>query len=285
MKTIAVYHNKGGVGKTTIVVNLAAAIRKQGQRVLVVDLDAQANTTFATGLIKFQDEMLDDIKDNYIYHIIRYETDTISKITRKSLFSNPEIEVVPSHINLTKAERELNDLRVSPTRLIQKLKQVEDGYDIVIIDTPPSLNLFALIALITGDYLIIPSDLKPFANQGLVNVKEFIHEQVNPYREMLNKLPLKILGILPSKIPTNYRFVTHVLPQRIAATSERYELPILNSVIYQREELAKCIEQVQIVGDLEIPDPRSVFEFNPDGNSAKEFESLAMEVLAKIGII
>ncbi|MBV8886290.1 MAG: AAA family ATPase, partial [Chroococcidiopsidaceae cyanobacterium CP_BM_RX_35] len=64
MKIIAVYHNKGGVGKTTTVVNLAAALRKKGKRVLVIDLDSQANTTFATGLIKFEDEEFDDIKDS-----------------------------------------------------------------------------------------------------------------------------------------------------------------------------------------------------------------------------
>ncbi|HHB93367.1 MAG TPA: ParA family protein, partial [Thioploca sp.] len=65
MKIIAVYHNKGGVGKTTTVVNLAATFSKMGKRVLVIDLDSQANTTFATGLVNFGDEEKDDLKDNY----------------------------------------------------------------------------------------------------------------------------------------------------------------------------------------------------------------------------
>jgi cellulose biosynthesis protein BcsQ len=73
VKTIAVYHNKGGVGKTTTVVNLAAAFRKKGKRVLVIDLDSQANTTYATGLIKFVDEELDNIKDCNILHVLKSE--------------------------------------------------------------------------------------------------------------------------------------------------------------------------------------------------------------------
>ena len=63
MQVIAVYHNKGGVGKTTTVVNLAAALSKQGKRVLVIDLDSQANTTFAVGLVKFEDEVNDTLKE------------------------------------------------------------------------------------------------------------------------------------------------------------------------------------------------------------------------------
>lgn len=285
MKTIAIYHNKGGVGKTTTVVNLAAAIRKKGKRVLVIDLDSQANTTFATGLVKFDDEISDDIKDSYIFHVLRsVELDTISDIARKSSFTDPEIEVIPSHINLMKTERELNEVKSSQLALIKKLKQVEEKYDVVILDTPPSLNLFAFIALVTADYLIIPSDLKPFANQGLINVKEYIDKDVNPFRSFINKSPIEILGVLPCKIATFAKFVKHTLPRHIAAISERYNLPVMDTVIYQREELAKCLEQVQLMGDLEIPDPRSVFEYRPHGDSAKEFELLAMEVLQKIGM-
>ena len=70
MKTIAIYHNKGGVGKTTVAVNLAAALSKKGKKVLLIDLDSQANTTFATGLIKFQFDEDDDLRDSNIYHLL-----------------------------------------------------------------------------------------------------------------------------------------------------------------------------------------------------------------------
>ena len=82
--------------------------------------------------------------------------------------------------------------------LIQKLAEVQDKYDIVLIDTPPSLNFYARVALIAADYLIIPSDLKPFANQGLINVKDFI-KKVNGFKKQIGKKPLAILGVLPCK--------------------------------------------------------------------------------------
>ncbi|MGB3508996.1 MAG: AAA family ATPase [Microcoleaceae cyanobacterium] len=284
MKVIAIYHNKGGVGKTTTVVNLAAALSKKGYRVLVIDLDSQANTTFATGLIKFDDEEFDDIKDSYIYNVLRYdESDSIQEVARVSSFNNPEVDVVPSHINLMQAEAELNNLRSTQTALIKKLKLVEEKYDIVIIDTPPAFNLYVFIALVSANYLIIPSDLKPFANQGLSNVKNYLQD-VNSFRQMINQPALEILGVLSCKISTNARFKQYTLPKQIEAVSKRYGLNVMETVIFQREELAKCIDKTREVGDLQIPEPRSIFDYAPDSSSCQEFESLANEVLNKIGL-
>jgi len=284
MKIIAVYHNKGGVGKTTTVVNLAAAIRKKGKKVLVIDLDSQANTTFATGLVKFDDEDFDDIKDSNIFHVLRSEEFyPISEVARKSNFSNPEIYVVPAHIDLIRLETELNALDYSRLILIEKLEEVKEQYDVVLIDTPPSLNLYAKIALIATDYLIIPSDLKPFANQGLTNVQEFI-KTINGFRKQIRKPPIEIIGVLASKISTNAKFVQSTLKNRIEKVSSRYGINVMDAVIYEREDLAKCAEKIQIVGDMEIADPISVLDFKPESTSAQEFELLATEVLQKIGL-
>ncbi len=284
MKIIAVYHNKGGVGKTTIVVNLAAALRKKGKRVLVIDIDSQANTTFATGLIKFEDEELDDLKDCHIGNVLlSEESHPIKEVARKSQFSNPEIDVVPSHINLMKYERELMQQPDSKVMLIEKLQLVEKLYNIVIIDTPPAIDLFSEIALITSDYLLIPSDLKSFANQGLLNVKDFI-KKIDKFRKYVGKQPIEILGVLPCKISTHAKFVQFTLPKRIEVIQKRYGFNLMNTVIYEREDLAKCTEKFQLVGDLQIPDPISVLDFKPDSTSAQEFELLAIEVLQKIGM-
>lgn len=284
MKTIAVYHNKGGVGKTTTVIHLAAAFRKQGKRVLIVDMDSQANTTFATGLVKFDDEKDDDIKDSNIYHIlVSDELDLVHDIARKSQFTDPEIDVIPAHIMLMENENDIVQQDQTRLMLRSKLAQVKNDYDIVLIDTPPSLNVYANIALISSDYLLIPSDLKPFANQGLVNVKEFV-KKVNIYRQQINLPILDVLGIVACKISTNAKFVQHTFKKRLQVIPERYGLNILDAVIYDREDLAKCTEQTKTVGDTDIPDPCSILDYKPDSKAAQEFELLAIEVLHRMGV-
>ncbi|HIK31296.1 MAG TPA: AAA family ATPase [Oscillatoriales cyanobacterium M59_W2019_021] len=138
MKTIAIYHNKGGVGKTTTAVNLAAAFKNKERKVLLVDIDAQANATFATGLIKFQFEEDDDLKEKNVLQLISSgDFDCIPDIVRQSKdFNTPEIDVIPSHIRLIDEQQQLTRFSSSRLRLNTKLQQVEDDYDIVVIDAP-----------------------------------------------------------------------------------------------------------------------------------------------------
>jgi chromosome partitioning protein len=282
MKVIAVYHNKGGVGKTTTVINLAAALSKRGKKVLVIDLDSQANTTYALGLVKFQDESADDIRDRYVYHtIIERNKFPIPEVVRKSDFCNPAIDVIPSHIDLMEKEQELIQTEAARTRLVKKLAAVESQYDIVLIDTPPSLNLYARIALIVADYLLIPSDLKPFANEGLRNVQRFVTE-IDEFRESLGRKPLHILGVLASKVATHAKFVEHTLPKMEAIIEERYGFRMLRTRIFERRDVSLAIENSIEVGDLDIPNPKSVIDLKPNSQSAQEFEDLAKEVLVLI---
>jgi chromosome partitioning protein len=282
MKVIAVYHNKGGVGKTTTVVNLAAALSKRGKKVLVIDLDSQANTTYALGLVKFQDESADDIRDRYVYHVlIERNKFPISEVVRKSDFCEPSIDVIPSHIDLMEKEQELILTEAARTRLVKKLADVASQYDIVLIDTPPSLNLYARIALIAADYLLIPSDLKPFANEGLRNVQRFVTE-IDEFRESLGRNPLQILGVLASKVATHAKFVEHTLPKMEAIIEERYGFRMLSTRIFERRDVSMAIENSLEVGDLDIPNPKSIMDFRPNSASAQEFEDLAKEVLVLI---
>ncbi len=289
MKTIAIYHNKGGVGKTTVAVNLAAALRKKGKRVLLIDIDSQANTTFATGLIKFQFEEDDNLRERNVYHLLESgDFNFIPEVVRTSdYFNNPEIDVIPSHITLIESQDKLNKILASRSRLVTKLKRVEDNYDIVIIDTPPSRDLYAEVALIATDYLIIPSDLKPFANQGLPTVKNFVN-QINESREVMGKPPLNIMGVLASKISTNAKFLQYNFPKQREVISERYQLPLMEAVIYDRTALSECMNQTILVGDFEYPDPKSIIKFaelkTSAQISAEEFKVLADEVIRKMGV-
>ncbi len=284
MKTIAVYHNKGGVGKTTLTVNLAASFSKKGFRVLLIDLDSQANSTYAAGLIRFQDEMEDDIKGNYVYHVIRERNVYfVPDVVRPSKFTDPSFDVIPSHIDLMQHEKELIEIAPARTRLFSKLQKVQDDYDLVVIDTPPSLNIYAQIALIAADYLLIPSDLKPFANEGLRNVQQFIAE-TNEFREQMGQDALQMLGIVPSKIATAHRFVEFVLPKMEQTVRERYGFPVLKSRIFDRRDVSAAIERTIEVGELDIPDPQSIFDYKPSSPAAEEFEALTQEVMQLAGI-
>jgi chromosome partitioning protein len=290
MKTIAIYHNKGGVGKTTVSTNLAAALSKRGYRVLLIDIDAQANSTFATGLVKFQFEEEDDLRDRNVCHLISSaDTNFIPEIVRESqYFSDPEIAVIPAHINLIDKQGELTTIIASRTRLADKLKRVENNYDIVIIDTPPSRDIYAEVALITADYLIIPSDLKPFANQGLPTVKNFI-KSINESKATFGKQPIGLLGVLASKISTNARFIEYTFPKQREVIGKRYEMALMDSVIYDRTALSESFNKTVIVGEIEYPDPKSIFKYADEVKStaqvsAMEFEVLAQEVLTKTGL-
>jgi chromosome partitioning protein len=290
MKTIAIYHNKGGVGKTTVSTNLAAALSKKGYRVLLIDIDAQANSTFATGLVKFQFEEEDDLRDRNICNLLTSaETNFIHEIVRQSqYFNNPEIDVIPAHINLIDKQSDLTTTMASRTRLLNKLKHVNNSYDIVIIDTPPSRDIYAEVALITADYLIIPSDLKPFANQGLPTVKNFIKD-INENRATFGRQPIELLGVLASKISTNARFIQYTLPKQRDVIGNRYNLPLMESVIYDRTALSESFNKIIVIGDAEYPDPKSIFKYADEVSSSAqisvmEFTILADEILTKIGL-
>ncbi|EAZ92440.1 AAA family ATPase [Crocosphaera chwakensis] len=288
MKVIAIYHHKGGVGKTTVATNLAAAFSNQGKRVLLIDIDAQANTTFATGLIKFQFDDDDDLKDKNVFHLLESKHTQIPDIVRKSEgFNQKEIDVIPSHITLISKRPKLEASLPSRSLLVKQLKVVENQYDFVIIDTPPSLDLYAQAALTAANYLMVPSDLKPFSNQGLTSVKNFVTEEINEYRESLSLSKLKIIGVLPSKISTHHQYLKHTFPRQREVISEGYGFPIMDNMISERTALSHCINQTIQVGELEIPAPKSIFHYadsvSSANTSAAEFESLAIEVLEKIG--
>jgi len=286
MKVIAIYHNKGGVGKTTVAVNLAAAFRNMGKRVLLIDIDAQANATFATGLIKFIFDEQDDLKGKNILSLLEdNERVFIPDIRRSShLFNELEIDVIPSHITLLEKQNELSAFANTRWRLNSKIQKVKNEYDIVIIDTASSRDIYAETALIAADYLIIPSDLKPFANQGLPNLLNFIR-QTDEIKISIGKEALKIIGILPSKISQNTQYLKNTFERQKKIVVKNYGFSILNSKITDRTVLSNSFNKTIPMDETEelyLPDPKSIFVFDRNSESAKEFEKLAQEVLHKM---
>jgi cellulose biosynthesis protein BcsQ len=134
---------------------------------------------------------------------------------------------------------------------------------------------------------MVPSDLKPFSNQGLISVKNFVKGQINEYRESLGRSELKIMGVLPSKISTHHQYLRHTFPRQRRVISDRYNFPVMENMISERVALSHCINQTIPIGESEIPDPKSIFYYannvSSANTSAAEFESLAIEVLEKVG--
>ncbi|MCS6959931.1 MAG: AAA family ATPase [Pseudanabaenaceae cyanobacterium SKYGB_i_bin29] len=289
MKVVTVYHNKGGVGKTTTVVNLGAGLARRGYRVLLIDLDSQANTTYATGLAKSIYEEDDYFIANNFVALLENVYTEVKDVTIRASYSSFPVDVIPSHISTTESESELQakDAALTQIRLRKKLESVSYDYDFVVIDTPPAIGLFARVALATCDYLIIPSDLRAFATQGLKNVINFM-TGLNEFRQEVGRTEILVLGVLPSKIPTNPKFIEKTLPGLEEKVRQRYKLPLFETRIYERTELAKCLSnEVIITGETPediayVPDPKSIFDYAPDSKSVVEFSSLVEEVLRKV---
>ena len=170
-KIIAIVNQKGGVGKTTTTVNLSAALAKKGKKVLLVDEDPQGNATSGVGVNKTQERS--------IYDVIINETE-IEKVVIASTVK--KLDVCPSNINLAGAEVELVPMMARETKLKEKLEAVQDKYDYILIDCPPSLGLLTINALTAANSIIIPIQCEYYALEGvgqLMNTVNLIKKQLN----------------------------------------------------------------------------------------------------------
>lgn len=177
----AVANQKGGVGKTTTTVNLAAGLAKVGQRVLLVDLDPQGNATMGSGVDKRSLSLS-------VYDVL-LETATVGEARRRSEVGG--YDVLGANRELTGAEVELVALERRDQRLRRALEAVAGEYDFVVIDCPPSLSLLTLNGLCCAHGVIVPMQCEYFALEGLtdlVNTIRQVHANLNPDLEIIGLL-------------------------------------------------------------------------------------------------
>jgi chromosome partitioning protein len=172
-RIFCIANQKGGVGKTTTSVNLAAGLAAQGQRVLLVDMDPQGNATMGSGIDKRS-------LVRSVYHVLL----GISPITEATVRSEPgAYDVLPANRDLAGAEIELVDLEHRETRLKQALAEVVAKYDFILIDCPPSLSLLTVNALTAAQQVIIPMQCEYYALEGLsdlVGTIKRVRAHLNP---------------------------------------------------------------------------------------------------------
>jgi chromosome partitioning protein len=243
---IAFANQKGGVAKTTTTLNLGVALVEQGLRVLAVDLDPQGNLTMSQG---WNPDEIDRSMFDVLVHRL-----PITEIVRKN-----ELDVAVSSIDLAGAELALSSMIGRERALEKAFMEVRESYDYILIDTPPSLGLLTINALVAADGVIVPVQCEYLSLRGLVqleNTLSMIRENLNPN--------VAIQGILATM------FDRRLLHSREAVEilKENFGDLVLNTKIRKTVRYAEAPVKGQ-----------SIFKYDPTGEAASMYRDLAKEVL------
>lgn len=176
-KVISIFNQKGGVGKTTTNVNLCAALALKGKNVLSIDIDPQGNSTSGFGVDKHNLE--------YTIYDILIEGFDINKVIHKTDIEN--LNLIPANIQLAGAEIELTNTKYREKTLREAVNLLDDTYDFIIIDCPPSLGLLSLNALTASDTVLIPIQCEYYSLEGvgqLIDTVKLVRKNLNPKLEI-----------------------------------------------------------------------------------------------------
>jgi len=184
-RIIAIANQKGGVGKTTTSINLAASIAEMGKRVLAIDLDPQGNMTSGLGVDKNEVE-------NTVYELMLDEC-SINESIQDTVVKG--LRLIPSNVNLAGAEIELLGINDKEYILKTAVDYIRDDYDFIVIDCPPSLNMLTVNAMTTADTVLVPIQCEYYALEGLsqlIHTINLVQERLNPNLQMY--LPCMMSG-------------------------------------------------------------------------------------------
>jgi len=250
---LAVANQKGGVGKTTVSVNLAAALAILGHQVLLVDVDAQANASAALGLDPDPDSTLGAFleQDGPLAPFVKLPSPDL-----------PGLRVLPSFPSMSADEIQAVKDELDPKGAAARLKAAAnaEGYEWVVIDCPPSLSFWTLVALTTADAVLIPADPGQFAVIGLrqlLSTIEGVRFNLNP--------SLRVLGVVASRLDSRTK-----LSREFVRIVEG-QMPRPNMVFEATVPEAVAIKEAQIVG-------QSVFQYDEHSTAAVQLAELALEV-------
>jgi chromosome partitioning protein len=246
-KVIAFANQKGGVAKTTTTLNLAAAFAEQGHRVLCVDMDPQGNLTMSQGIDP-------DTLEQSMFDVLVHDLSIREVIRRR------EIDVACASIDLAGAEIAMSTKIGRERSLTKALLAVDDDYDWIFIDTPPSLGLLTVNALTAADQVIVPVQCEYLSMRGLLqlqNTLAMIRENLNP--------DVQIAGILPTMVDTR----TLHAKEALEILEENFGDRVFGARIRKTVRFAEA----PVKG-------MSVLKYDPKGTAADAYRQLAKEVLS-----
>ena len=253
-KIISIANQKGGVGKTTTTINLGSALAELNKKVLIIDLDPQANASIGIGISR---ELID---------ITSYDLLTSDVLASEVIYNefDTKVHIIPASIKLENLAEKMNGLDQKELILYKKLQEVKDEYDYILIDCPPSLGVIIDNALFASDSIVIPVECEYYAYDALTQMVKKIN-QIQNCKKAYN-LNLYIEGVLLTKLDNRNIFGYKIVEK----VKELFPELTYKTIISRSSH----VQEAPMYG-------KSVLEFAYNSRGSKQYRELAAEILKK----